>query len=144
MGSSGQHGLCMWETSREDLGMSLASFTLPGGLGMCEHQGRILGYPWDPPDCLEYHACGDIQGGFWDLLGLLQTSWRAMCVGLLRILGCPWDPLDCLEGCKCGGTQGRSWDVLEILWTAWRAVCVGTTREDPGNSLGSSGLPGNP
>ena len=84
LGSSGQHGLCMWEISREDLGMSLACFRLPGGLCMCEHQGRILGYPWDPPDCLEYHACGDIQGGFWDLLGLLQTAWRAMCVGLLR------------------------------------------------------------
>jgi len=79
LGSSGQHGLCMWETSREDIGMSLASFRLLGGLCMCEHQGRILGYPWDPPDYLEY-----IQEGFWDLLGLLQTAWRAMCVGLLR------------------------------------------------------------
>ena len=73
LGSCGRHGLCMWETSREDLGMPLAFSRLPGGLCMCEHPGRILGNPWDPLDCLEYRACG-----------LLQTAWKAMCVGLSR------------------------------------------------------------
>ena len=63
--------------------MSLGS-SVQHGLCTCEHPGRILGYPWDPSDCLEYRACRDIQGGFWDLLGLLQTAWRAMCGGLLR------------------------------------------------------------
>jgi len=40
--SCGQHGLCMWETSREDLGMPLAFSRLPGGLCMCEHPGYSL------------------------------------------------------------------------------------------------------
>ena len=98
LGSSGEHGLCIWETSRQDLGMSLVSFRLPGGLRMCEHPGRILGYPWDPPDCLKCCACGDIQEGFWDVLGLLQNAWRDSYV--------------------CGVIEEGSWDALEILWTA--------------------------
>ena len=62
---------------------------------MCEHPGRILGYPWDPLDCLKCRACGDIQGGFWDVLGLLQTAWRDSYV--------------------CGVIEEGSWDVLGIL-----------------------------
>ena len=71
LGPSGEHGLCMWETSREDLGMSLVFFRLAGGLCMCQHPGRILGYSWNPPDCLEGCECGGTQGRSLDVLGIL-------------------------------------------------------------------------
>ena len=70
-------------TLREDPGMSLGSSRLPGGLGVGGHPERILGCPWDPPDCLEGWAWGDIQGG-------------------------PWDPPVSMEGCVCEDIKGGS------------------------------------
>ena len=51
------------------------------------HPGRILGCPWEPPDCLEGWVWGDIQGG-------------------------PWDPPITMEGCVCEDIKGGSCDVL--------------------------------
>ena len=114
--------------TREDPGMALGSSRLPGGL-----------------------CVGDIQGGSWDALGILQTDWRAGCGGTSmedpgmplgsprlpgglcvgghpgRILGYPWDLPACLRGLGVGGHPGRS------LGSSGQhgELCVRTSREDP-------------
>jgi len=118
------------EAPREDPEISLGSFGQHGGLCVWGQLGVILGRPWDPPDCLEGCVLGDIQGGSWDTLGILQAAWRAGCGGTSR--EDPRMPLGSsrLPGGLCvGDIQGGSWDTLGIPQTAWRAGYGGTSRE---------------
>jgi len=85
--------------------MPLRSSRLPGGLG------------W-----------GDIQGGFWDALGILQTAWRAVCGVTSR--EDPRIPLVSPRlpgGLGVGGQPGRS------LGSSGQhgGLCVRTSRDNP-------------
>ena len=120
--------------------MSNGSSGQHGALCVRGHQGRILGCPRDPPDCMGPCVLGDSKRGSRDVHGILRTAWGPVCEGTPRE-----DP-----GMSTGSSgqhgaldsKGGSRDVQGILWTAWGPVCEGTPREDPGMSKISSGQHG--